>query len=75
MFLLQEKLLLKPMFEVPDSDIVAVHIDEKAVRGSGSVQYSHTTESNEVTSVSESSTVDQSKVRESLSRTEGSIAA
>jgi len=63
------------MFEVPDSDIVAVHIDEKAVRGLGSVQYSHSSESHEVTTVLDSSSVEQSKVRESLSRTEGSMTA
>ncbi len=30
---LQENLLLEPMFEVPGSDIKAVHITEECVRG------------------------------------------
>jgi len=35
----QEKLLLDPMFEVPNSDITRVHVDEAAVLGRSDVQY------------------------------------
>lgn len=37
--LLQEKLLLDPMFEVPHSDIVAVEVNEDVVLGKTSPQY------------------------------------
>lgn len=37
----QEKLLLDPMFDVPRSDIVAVHVDEGAVLGRNTIQYIH----------------------------------
>ena len=65
------------MFEVPDSDIVAVHIDEKAVKSNGSVHYSRSSsESDEVPTVSDLSSHQQlSQDRESMSRTEGSMAA
>lgn len=32
-FTLQEKLLLEPMFEVPNSDIVCVEVDKEVVEG------------------------------------------
>ena len=44
---MQEKLLLDPMFEVPRSDITAVHVDEEAVLGKGPVEYSRKQESSE----------------------------
>lgn len=37
--LLQEKLLLDPMFEVPHSDIVAVEVNEDVVLGKTSPRY------------------------------------
>lgn len=38
---LQEQLLLDSMFDVPDSSITAVHVDEAAVLGKSPVQYQH----------------------------------
>lgn len=37
----QEQLLLDSMFDVPDSSIRAVHVDEAAVLGKSPVHYRH----------------------------------
>lgn len=60
--MVQEKLLLEPMFEAPQSDITAVHIDEDAVLGQGVVRYSCSQEQEEATS-------SHNKDTDSLSRT------
>ena len=36
---LQERLLLEPMFDVPGSDICAVHVDHEVVRGDKQSHY------------------------------------
>lgn len=75
----QEKLLLEPMFEVPDSDITAVHIEEGAVLGKESVHYSRSSSSqsdNDIAAASDSSSDQQlSQDRERVSRTGDSVAA
>lgn len=38
---MQEQLLLDSMFDVPNSTIRAVHVDEAAVLGKAPVQYQH----------------------------------
>ena len=43
------------MFDVPHSDIVAVHVDEGAVLGKNPVQYVHAQQSDNAESASESS--------------------
>lgn len=39
--LMQEKILLDPMFEVPDSDITHVIINEDVIKGDKPAQYLH----------------------------------
>lgn len=41
MVCMQEQLLLDSMFDVPNSTIRAVHVDEAAVLGEAPVQYKH----------------------------------
>ncbi len=58
------------MFDVPESDIVAVHIDENAVKGVDTVQYSHTQASEEASPVvPELATQQQSQGQRRMSRT------
>lgn len=42
--LLQETLLLQPMFEAPGSDIVSVHITKDVVKGTKPAEYVHSPE-------------------------------
>ncbi|XP_029178373.1 ATP-dependent Clp protease ATP-binding subunit clpX-like, mitochondrial isoform X2 [Nylanderia fulva] len=42
-----ETLLLEPMFEIPESDIIAVHITEQCVKGQENPQYVKRDDSNE----------------------------
>lgn len=44
---IMESLLLEPMFEVPGSDIMSVHITEQCVKGVEKPQYARRDESNE----------------------------
>lgn len=44
---IMESLLLEPMFEVPGSDIVSVHITEQCVKGHENPQYVRRDDSNE----------------------------
>lgn len=44
---IMESLLLEPMFEVPGSDIVSVHITEQCVKGVEKPQYVKRDDSNE----------------------------
>lgn len=39
LFLIQEKLLLEPMFEVPHSDIMAVELNKEVVQGKSQPRY------------------------------------
>ena len=69
----QEQLLLDPMFEVPDSTISGVHVDEAAVLGESPVQYSEDTGSPDDTKDSASSTNELSATR--TGHSEDSVAA
>lgn len=62
----QEKLLLQPMFEVPDSDIIAVHIDKESVLGLGSAHYSRSSDDTTAVSVVSSGGQLVSQDRESI---------
>ena len=64
------------MFEVPDSDITAVHIEEGAVLGQGSIHYSRSSRSNDELAVAtnSSSNGQLSQDRESMPRTGDSVA-
>lgn len=45
LLLLQEKLLLEPMFDVPGSDVCAVHVDDDVVRGDKQSHYVYNSKS------------------------------
>ena len=77
-YISQEKLLLEPMFEVPDSDITAVHIEEGVVLGQNPVGYSRSSPSQTDDSSTASDSPNNGRLsqdRESLSRTGDSVAA
>lgn len=44
---IMESLLLEPMFEVPGSDIMSVHITEQCVKGAEKPQYAKRDDSND----------------------------
>lgn len=44
---IMESLLLEPMFEVPGSDVMSVHVTEACVRGDDKPQYMRRGETNE----------------------------
>jgi len=63
-----EKILLEAMFEVPDSDIVAVRIDEDVILGKKPIEFIH--EPSKLKKSSENATNNEDKNSESLDNSE-----
>jgi hypothetical protein len=71
-FIFQERLLLEPMFEVPGSNVKAVHIDEDTVRGKQTPRYEYHAEESDSGSSSKEETAEDSSQTEGASEGETS---